>query len=182
MRHNDWLSLCAVSLCAIASIASARAATITQDFDVSGTASGLDIVYISSGSVSEFNPALGTLTGVTIGFSGTATNTGSSFDNFIAVSNGAVPNVALVEGNGFTDSPGSFSISASGTDTFAFGLTGITGLSTTDLDFGFTDDTTMTSQTGTLTYDYTPTPTPEPASAVLLLTGFLGLRAVRRRR
>ena len=70
-------ALCAVAVALLSTsvlAGTAKADTIVEDFTVSGTAvrnnSGLD--GITSSSFADFNTAVGTLTGVTLSFAGTA--------------------------------------------------------------------------------------------------------------
>jgi hypothetical protein len=198
-------ALCAAALALLStSVLASPTGTIVNNFTVSGTAvennSGDD--GITSSSFADFNTALGTLTGVTLSFSGTAnfSDHGESdtgiFDDVTTASD---VNTALFSGNGFRlGGSGSFPISASGTDSSAFVLSMFEGSGTQALVFNFSvllfnfsepevGSVMMGDQSGTLTYDFTPTAVasvPEPSTWAMGLIGFglMGLLGYRKTR
>jgi hypothetical protein len=171
----------------------ARAATITQSFTLTvspaATLPSGDPAFASS-PFAEFNPADGTLTGISATLTGKGTwDAQTPFDLLLAALafNGTHEEVA--PGRNFnSNDPGSQTISLdfSGTDDFGPDLSLLTGTSTTVLDlvfFGEPGDTVATSTAGlagSITYDYAPVP--EPATWATMLAGFFSLGAVLRRR
>jgi hypothetical protein len=188
------IALCtaAIALLSAAVLAGpAQADTIVEDFTVSGTAvennSGFE--GITSSSFADFNTAVGTLTGVTLSFSGTANSTSTDLAVFEHVTPASHVHEEIFTGSGFQIGPGSFSISASGTDSFATDLSMFEGSGTQALVFDFlvtVGTVTMSGQSGTLTYDFTPAvaAVPEPSTWAMMtlgfgLMGFLGYRKTR---
>ena len=121
------IALCAAAIALLSAavlVGPAQANTIVEDFTVSGAAvvndSGFD--GITSSSFADFNTAVGTLTGVTLSFGGTANFSGAApgelafFDHVTPASD---VHDEIFTGSGLQIGPGSFSISASGTDSFA---------------------------------------------------------------
>jgi len=166
----------------------AKADTIAVDFTVNGTAVQDNILFleITSSSFMDFDPAIGTLTGVTLSFKGTAEFSPS---NFIAAAElffvgAANKELFLGTGSGLA---GSFPISASGTINTPLDLSLFEGTGTQALMFLFGVEggaLSMSGQSGTLTYDYTPTtlPVPEPSTWALMTLGFAGLSCAGYRR
>ena len=82
----------------------------------------------------------------------------------------------IFTGSGLQIGPGSFSISASGTDSFATDLIMFEGSGTQALVFDFFAEgvgttVTMSGQSGTLTYDFTPAAVPEPSTWAMMTLG-----------
>jgi PEP-CTERM motif-containing protein len=144
---------------------------------------------ITSSSFADFNTAVGTLTGVTLSFSGTANSTSVDLVFFEDVTPASDVHEQIFTGSGFQAGPGNFSISASGTDSFATDLSMFEGSGTQALVFDFfvtVGAVTMSGQSGTLTYDFTPAvaAVPEPSTWAMMtlgfgLMGFLGYRKTR---
>jgi len=190
-------ALCAAAVALLSTsvlAGTAKADTIVEDFTVSGTAvrnnSGLD--GITSSSFADFNTAVGTLTGVTLSFAGTANysepiEAGDTVD-FVDVTTASNVNEEIFSGPG-SGFGGNFSISANGTVSDAGLLSMFEGSGTQALVFNFIVDVgtvTMSGQSGTLTYDFTPAvaATPEPSTWAMGLVGFglLGLVGYRKTR
>jgi hypothetical protein len=182
------IALCAAAIALLSTsvlAGTAKADTIVKDFTVSGTAvrndSGMD--GITSSSFADFNTAVGTLTGVTLSFAGTANYSGGGEDGFADLSDvTSASNVhfQLFSGSGFGIG-GNFSISANGTASAPFLLSFFEGSGTQALVFNFDVDVgavTMSGQSGTLTYDFTPAVAsviPEPSTWAMMALGFAGL-------
>jgi hypothetical protein len=190
-------ALCAAAVALLSTsvlAGTAKADTIVEDFTVSGTAvrnnSGLD--GITSSRFADFNTAVGTLTGVTLSFAGTANysepiEAGDTVD-FVDVTTASNVNEEFLSGHG-SGFGGNFSISANGTVSDAGLLSMFEGSGTQALVFNFIVDVgtvTMSGQSGTLTYDFTPAvaATPEPSTWAMGLVGFglLGLLGYRKTR
>jgi type 1 fimbria pilin len=188
------IALCAaaIALLSAAVLAGpAQADTIVEDFTVSGTAvennSGFE--GITSSSFADFNTAVGTLTGVTLSFSGTANSTSVDLVFFDHATPASDVQTEIFTGSGIQVGPGSFSISANGTVSDAGGLSFFEGSGTQALVFDFfvsVGTVTMSGQSGTLTYDFTPAvaAVPEPSTWAMMtlgfgLMGFLGYRKTR---
>jgi hypothetical protein len=165
----------------------AKADTIVENYTVSGTAVENQSGHsgITSSQFSDFNTALGTLTGVTVSFNGTANYSGSitpDFAMFTDITTASDVHEVIVLGSGTGAGSGSFSIAASGTDSFGpdFSYFEGSGRQALVFDFAISGGTvSMSSQSGTLTYDYTPASTvtsvPEANSLSLLAAGLAGL-------
>jgi hypothetical protein len=170
----------AVVIAVLGVVEPAMAATIVNDFTISGTAvendSGLH--GIATSSFADFDAAVGTLTGVTLSFTGTANVSGGegAFADFLGVGPASDVHEVLLIGTGSGVS-GNFSIAANGTtDTLSF----FEGAGMQALLFSFAVDSgtvTMSPQSGTLTYDYTPASpaVPEPSTWAMVMVGFAGL-------
>ncbi len=186
------IALCAAAIALLSAAAlagPAQANTIVEDFTVSGTAvlnnSGFE--GITSSSFADFNTAVGTLTGVTLSFSGTANSTSPDLVFFADVTPASSVNEEFFTGSGFQVGPGSFSISASGTNNADLGKFEGSGTQALVFDFSVAFGTvTMSGQSGTLTYDFTPAvaAVPEPSTWAMMtlgfgLMGFLGYRKTR---
>jgi hypothetical protein len=185
-------ALCAAAIALLStSVLASPPGTIVNNFTVNGTAVVNDSFNfgITSTSFADFNTALGTLTGVTLSFRGTATSVSNKLaflDNVSTASDVGEP-IFLGVGMGIGD--GSFSIAASGTDSDAFDLSMFEGSGTQALVFNFFragGTVTMSGQSGTLTYDFTPAvaAVPEPSTWAMMtlgfgLMGFLGYRKTR---
>ena len=169
-----------------------KAATIVKDFTVNGTSVQNDSGFfgITSGAFADFNTALGTLTGVTVSFSGTANynepNSAGDTASFADVTTASDVHEQIVSGNGFGIG-GDFSVSANGTDDLAVDLAMFEGSGTQALVFDFAVDAgtvSMTNQSGTVTYTYTPaapvSSLPETGSLTLFATALAGLLALAR--
>jgi hypothetical protein len=152
----------------------------------------------SAGSYNQFDATLGTLTSISVSFSGVIGFSGTAsqpFLNFTVLedlfswtkTSGTFPPGCTPYGN----CNESFSFG----DTVASDLSFNTGLGTRTFGFIFDDAdtndfvTTVNSNgvdqplTGSITYNYTPiTAVPEPASISLLSAGLIGLLLSRRRR
>jgi len=169
---------------ALVAVKPAKADTIVENFTVSGTAVEDNGLFgITSSSFADFNTAAGTLTGVTLSFSGTANYSESVNSGDITIFSGVTTasnvHIQFFSGSG-QGSGGPFAISASGTATSDLSL--FEGGGTQALVFGFlltVGTVTMSDQSGTLTYDYTPaappTNVPEPGSLSLFGAGLAGL-------
>jgi len=162
----------------------AKADTIVENFTVSGTAVEDNGLFgITSSSFADFNTAAGTLTGVTLSFSGTANYSepiqAGDTTELISVSAASNEQISYFTGSGLGVS-GDFAISANGTATAGLSLFEGGGTQALVFDFLVTVGTvTMSDQSGTLTYDYTPaappTNVPEPGSLSLFGAGLAGL-------
>jgi len=163
----------------------AKADTIVEDFTVNGTAVFDDGFFgITSSSFAEFNPAVETLSSVTLSFSGIAdfsvdgsTMFPQATFNFISLS--SIPGV-LAFGHGGRIEGGSFPISADQTFSDAEELSLFEGSGADSFGLYFAVDggvVSLSGQSGTLTYEYTPTasPVPEPSTWAMLMIGFAGL-------
>jgi PEP-CTERM motif len=166
----------------------AKADTIVVDFTVNGT--GVEhsplVEEITSSSFADFDAAIGTLTGVTLSFMGTAKLSPSSpFATAGLLSVGTADReLFLGSAGGFG---GSFPISANGTVSDAVSLSMFEGSGTQALVFIFGVEfgtLSMSGQSGTLTYDYIPTTlaAPEPSTWAMMALGFVGLGHVGYRR
>jgi hypothetical protein len=186
------IALCAaaIALLSAAVLAGpAQANTIVEDFTVNGTAviNNSNDFGITSSSFADFNTAVGTLTGVTLSFSGTANSTSTDLAAFLDVTTASNLQEEFFLGSGAQVGPGSFSISANGTD--SADLSKFEGSGTQALVFDFFvagGAVTMSGQSGTLTYDFTPAvaAVPEPSTWAMMtlgfgLMGFLGYRKTR---
>ena len=183
-------ALCAAAIALLStSVLASPPGTIVNNFTVNGTAVVNDSFNfgITSTSFADFNTALGTLTGVTLSFRGTATSVSNDLaflDNVSTASDVVEP---IFLGSGMGIGSGSFSISASGTNNADLGK--FEGSGTQALVFNFFQEggtVTMSGQSGTLTYDFTPAvaAVPEPSTWAMMtlgfgLLGFLGYRKTR---
>jgi hypothetical protein len=184
-------ALCAAAIALLStSVLASPPGTIVNNFTVNGTAVVNDSFFfgITSTSFADFNTVLGTLTGVTLSFRGTATSVSNKLaflDNVSTASDVVEP---TFQGVGMGIGDGSFPISAS--ETVNFDLSLFEGSGTQALVFNFFQDSgtvTMSGQSGTLTYDFTPAPiaaVPEPSTWAMMALGFgwLGLVGYRKTR
>jgi hypothetical protein len=184
------IALCAVAIALLStSVLASPPGTIVNNFTVNGTAVVNDSFFfgITSTSFADFNTALGTLTGVTLSFRGTATSVSNEqafLDNVSTASDVVEP---TFQGEGMYP-PVSFPIAAN--ETVNFDLSLFEGSGTQALVFNFFEESgtvTMSGQSGTLTYDFTPVPVasvPEPSTWAMGLIGFglLGLLGYRKTR
>jgi hypothetical protein len=172
-------ALCAAAIALLStSVLASPPGTIVNNFTVNGTAVVNDSfnLGITSTSFADFNTALGTLTGVTLSFRGTATSVSNdlAFLDNVSTASDVVEPIFLGVGMGIGS--GSFPISAS--ETVNFDLSMFEGSGTQALVFNFFQDggtVTMSGQSGTLTYDFTPAPiasVPEPSTWAMGLIGF----------
>jgi PEP-CTERM motif len=185
------IALCAAAIALLStSVLASPPGTIVNNFTVNGTAVVNDSFNfgITSTSFADFNTALGTLTGVTLSFRGTATSVSNDqafLDNVSTASDVVEP---TFQGEGMWNGPASFPIAAN--ETVNFDLSLFEGSGTQALVFNFFEDggtVTMSGQSGTLTYDFTPVPVasvPEPSTWAMGLIGFglLGLLGYRKTR
>jgi hypothetical protein len=134
------IALCAAAIALLStSVLASPPGTIVNNFTVNGTAVVNDSFNfgITSTSFADFNTALGTLTGVTLSFRGTATSVSNDLaflDNVSTASDVVEP---IFLGSGMGIGSGSFSISASGTDSHAFDLSMFEGSGTQALGVQF---------------------------------------------
>jgi hypothetical protein len=187
------IALCAAAIALLStSVLASPPGTIVNNFTVNGTAVVNDSFFfgITSTSFADFNTALGTLTGVTLSFRGTATSVSNdqAFLDNVSTASDVVEPIFLGVGMGIGD--GSFPIAASQTASDAFDLSMFEGSGTQALVFNFFQDdgtVTMSGQSGTLTYDFTPAPiaaVPEASTWAMMALGFglLGLVGYRKTR
>jgi PEP-CTERM motif len=210
LRAAAFFTLAAGML--IAAPVSAAANTVAFDFTIGLTGSGGVISLLSpsaltfhSSAFSLFDPALGTLNGVSETISGSLTwTTGRKFELSGGQSGAFGANLQLSDDTAvqtfrsFTSSPQIIDIDVSGTDSNAGDLLAFIGKGTTTtyvalLGSGTTGQTlSAATLEGTLTYDYTPPPAgiptsaavPEPSTWAMMVVGFAGLgyAALRRKR
>jgi hypothetical protein len=185
-------ALCAAAIALLStSVLASPPGTIVNNFTVNGTAVLNDSFNfgITSTSFADFNTALGTLTGVTLSFRGTATSVSNKIAFLDNVSTASDVGEPIFEGLGMGIGDGSFPIAASSQALF---LNVFEGSGTQALVFNFFQDSstgtvTMMGQSGTLTYDFTPVPTaavPEASTWAMMALGFglLGLVGYRKTR